>query len=145
MKIIYFCRQNHLKMFELGKTTTALLICSAFVFRLLFLEITFLSFNGISKTSLPLTQHISSSKNKISEADVSSSENIKYYSAVEVCEENSDNEEDFAKFHSPVILSIVYSAFLNQLNFIPKPNILFGFIKSGLPLKKYLSISVLRI
>lgn len=131
-----------------SKTITTILLCFAFVFKLLFLDINFFALDNISKANpTPINQQISLSKNNASDADVSPVPNVNDYLVSDffALTEKPSNEKDLVKANFPVIIFDVYSAFLSQLNFIPNPNALFSFIKCSLSPKKYLSLSILRI
>jgi hypothetical protein len=128
-------------MFRYFKINTALVICLAFVVRLLFLNLGVFSstFNADQLRS----KHSYTLKKRRTNAEFNSIANTKDYSLVEFCEE-ADTEDDDQKINSPVLLSVLYS-FLDKLSFIPKPNISFDRIKSELFPKRYLSLSILRI
>jgi hypothetical protein len=123
------------------KINTALIVCLAFVFRLLVVNVPMVGsfedflFKGTNKSCLL-------KKGKSSETLVQSS--TKEYPAIEVCEENQDSEETESKFDTPVILSFLYSYF-NRIHLSAGVNNAFDSIKCQLHPKKYLSLSILRI
>ncbi|HXU26904.1 MAG TPA: hypothetical protein VN698_06695 [Bacteroidia bacterium] len=125
------------------KINTALLICLVFVFKLLFVNINLLS-SYTSQTNHLLAKYFSATQKRKQNAEVAVKSNIIDYSSVEVCEEDSDNEKDFVKTNSPIILSTLCS-FFKYVAFIPKSNGSFNLIKCDLHSKKYLTLSILRI
>jgi hypothetical protein len=128
-------------MFRYLKINTALIICLAFIVRLLFLNIGI--FSSALSSDHSRAKHSFTLKKRKTSAEINTVSDSRDYSCVEFCEEDSDNEDD-QKINTPVILSVLYS-FLHKLSFIPKPIFSFGQIKADLFPKRYLSLSILRI
>lgn len=125
------------------KINAAIFVCLAFVFRLLFVNFSFLpEFKHQGKHG---AHHLSSAPKKRRLSDIDKTE-VKYYSPVEVSEESSDTEEGLVKASAgaPLILSVLFSFFLH-LSFSSGPGRLFDLIKCQLYPKKYLALSILRI
>ncbi len=132
-------------MFTHLKINTAIAICTAFVFRLLFVNIGFLPLQNNSQVNNEVIKHFSTVlKKRKRHVESTVRSNAIDYSTLEFCEEGLDNEEDPVKENSPVILSFLHS-FLKYITFIPKSNHPFDLIKCDLYPKKYLSLSILRI
>ena len=132
-------------MFKYLKTNIALLICLVFISRLLFINISLLSVSGTQQANGMLAKYFSSTQKRKHSTEIVVRDNAIDYSDVEVCEEDSDDDEKgLMKVNSPVILSISTS-FLDYATFTPKTNSAFDLIKSDLYSKKYLALSILRI
>ncbi len=132
-------------MFIHLKINTALLICTAFVFRLLFVNIGLLPSSNNSQVNHEVTKHFSTIQKKRkrhTESTVQST--VIDYSSEEFFEEGSGNKEEQVKKESPVILFFLYS-FLKRTTSTLRLNHLFDIIKCDLYPKKYLSLSILRI
>lgn|GEM_PF-969284 len=127
------------------KTNTALFISLTFVFRILFVNVYAVTPVKTSHSNKLTASHYTKllkKRRRITETDTKSTKEI--YSAVEVCEENSDNEEEQIKASSSVLLSFLYSLFSKTLN-SSESNNLFYFRNYNLFPKRYLSLSVLRV
>ncbi|HXB39357.1 MAG TPA: hypothetical protein VNZ49_02375 [Bacteroidia bacterium] len=122
------------------KINIALLLCTMFVFRVLFVNISLLSSSDTPQTKSLLAKHFRTIQKRRRHIQA----NVIDYTAVEICEEVSDNEEELKRAGSPVILSILYS-FLKRVTFILKSIRPFDLIKCDLYPRKYLSLSNLRI
>lgn len=127
------------------KTYIAVFISLAFVFRLLMVNMSLLA-----SPSIPQGKHLATTyfaqlnkKRKRDMGEVDNS-NLKTYSPMDVCEEDTDNEDDLVKASLPPMPSDI-STSLKRLVFDPKPTLPFGLIKCELYPKKYLSLSILRI
>jgi hypothetical protein len=125
------------------KINIALLICTAFILRILVVNMGFIS--GFS-TEEAIGGNLNSAFKKSANTEVGTHANTKDYIIAEVFEEDSDheNEEDEAKTNSTIVLSVLYS-FLQHLDLSPVSDHSFDLIKSELYPKRYLSLSVLRI
>jgi hypothetical protein len=124
---------------------TTLLICLAFIFRLLFVNISlFSSVNGSQAGKFDKSHFSNSFKKRRRNPDQVVGSGLTFYSTVEVCDEDSDNEEDLARANTPAVLSLFYS-FFNPLTSILKSGSSFDLIKCNLYPKKYLALSILRI
>jgi hypothetical protein len=123
------------------KINTALVICLAFVVRLLFLNLGVFS-STFNADQLRAKHSYTLKKRKIN-TEFKDIATTNAYSPMEFCEE-ANNEDDDQKINSPVLLSVL-CAFLYKLSFIPKPNLSFDRLKSELFPKRYLSLSILRI
>lgn len=104
----------------------------------------------IASPHIPQSKHLASTyfaqlnkKRKRDMGEVDNS-NLKTYSPMDVCEEDTDNEDDLVKASLPPMPSDI-STSLKRLVFDPKPTLPFGLIKCELYPKKYLSLSILRI
>lgn len=127
------------------KTHIAIFISLAFVFRLLFVNMGLLvSSNTPQSKHLATTcfEHLNK-KRKRDMGEVDNS-NLKTYSPMDVCEEDTDNEEDLVKASLPPMPSDI-STSLKPFAFDPKSTLPFDMIKCELYPKKYLALSILRI
>lgn len=127
------------------KTYIAIFISLAFVFRLLFVNMGLLA-----SSATPQSKHLAGTnfaqlnkKRKRDMGEVDNS-NLKTYSPMDVCEEDTDNEEDLVKASLPPTPSDI-STSLKPLAFDPKSTLPFDLIKCELYPKKYLALSILRI
>ena len=126
------------------KINTAIIIFMAFIFRLVFVNVSMITPIN-SKTSKLAVSHFSSKiKKRRKNTEVDAKSSIEKYSATEVCEENLDGEESLIKADLPVLFSFLYSLF-NRVTDPIKSNISFDSIKCTLYPKKYLALSTLRI
>jgi hypothetical protein len=125
------------------KINTTFFIFVAFIFRLLFVNISLATPDTSYSHKLSAKQFSNLLKRRRS-PDVGAQSSAKDFSVVEVCEEDLDSEDDLAKANSPAILSILFS-FLNYIPFIPKPGVSFDSIKCNLFPKRYLALSILRV
>lgn len=126
------------------KINAAIFVCLAFIFRLLFVNFSFLpEFKHNGKNG---SHHLSSAPKKRRLSDIDTKTEVKYYSPVEVFEESSDNEEGLVKASAGtlLILSVLFS-FVLHLSFSSGSGRLFDLIKCQLYPKKYLALSILRI
>lgn len=124
------------------KINTALIICLAFIFRLLFVNLPLLpNVNGASHKG---GKHSSVMKKRRRSPEIAVRSNTKDYAVIEVCEENQDNEENEIKTNTPVLLSFLYSLFSN-FNLNPGSDNAFDSIKCHLYPKRYLAFSILRV
>lgn len=127
------------------KINIAILVFLTFIFRLAFLNA---SFVYALKTSEVNKGTSSSTRFVLKKANVDSEElaklKLEKYASLEFYEENSDNEEDLMKSTTPILLSYLESSFKSITN-SPKSNDLFDAIKCKLYPKRYLSLSILRI
>jgi hypothetical protein len=126
------------------KINIALLLCSVFVFKVLFMNINLLSSSDTPQTKSLLAKHFRTIQKRRRHTQITIQSNVIDYATVEICEEISNNEEELKKAGSPVILSILYS-FLKRTTLILKSSLPFDLIKCDLYPKKYLSLSNLRI
>lgn len=125
------------------KINIALLVCTVFIFRAIFLNFgSLIAVINAHSGSLP-SSHMFQKTGTHPEASVH--EHTTSSSLTEVFEEITDKQEDYlSKIGSLAVLCIFYS-FLTLLGFFPKPDRLFDFIKCVLYPKRYLSLSILRI
>lgn len=145
-KHCYFCDLKYQMRLRQGFTiNTTILICLAFIFRLVFVNANLLASVDNEQTGRFFSRDFAHSPKKVTRdlTEVSGSI-INIYSDIVVCEEDTDSEEDLAKANSPAILSIFY-CFFNPLIPSSKSTTSFDLIKCGLQPKKYLALSVLRI
>ena len=132
-------------MYRSFKINIAILICLTFVFRLLFVNISLLSASNIQQTNNLLSKYFSITKKRKRNTETVVQPNaIDDYAAIEVCEEDSDDDKDLTKANLPIALSTFFS-FFKHATFIPKLNHRFDLIKCDLYPKKYLALSTLRI
>jgi hypothetical protein len=130
-----------LRKFNL-KLSAATLVCLAIIFRLLFINVGLIS--SLSSSSSKLFAKHSSVLKKRRRIEVSAAANLKDYSALEICAEDPDNEEEMEKSTAPPLFISLFS-FVKHLVFLPKSNFSFDTIKCGLFPKKYLALSVIRV
>lgn len=97
------------------KINTAILICSAFIFRILFLNIGFISSSDTQNNKNLLKSHFSSIMKR--KMQIESDENSKncIFSSIEICEEEANNN---------------FQLKLNILSFIPFLNSYTGTVQS---------------
>ena len=126
------------------KINTTFFIFFAFIFRLLFVNISLATPDTSYNHKLSAKQFSNLLKKRRRSAEVATSSVSKDFSVVEVCEEDLDSEDDLAKANSPVILSILFS-FLNYIPFITRSGVSFDSIKCNLFSKRYLALSILRV
>lgn len=131
-------------MFTYLKINTVVLICFAFVFRVLFMNISMFASSGTSLTKSHTAKHSSGTHKRRRLAESAVQPDIKDYAVMEVCEEGSGDEDDLVKTHSPAVLPVLHS-FLKRIISIPKLSRPFDLIKCDLYPKKYLALSILRI
>ncbi|MGZ3900320.1 MAG: hypothetical protein ACXVNM_02180 [Bacteroidia bacterium] len=125
------------------KLNTAILICTAFLFRLLFVNINIISSLNTRHNGNSVKSHFSSILKRRKPVDVQNNSSSREYSAIEICEENPNNEDDLSKTNPLILIRILYSFLSNKA--VSKSNVLFDFVNCTLSSKKYLAISVLRI
>jgi hypothetical protein len=94
------------KMFSHFKTRTAVFICLAFVFQLLFVGL-----NPLLASNAPHTKYVSAIPQKRRYTEAVS---FKTSTPLEIYEEDSDTEENLKKANLPVIACIL-SSFLQQV------------------------------
>jgi hypothetical protein len=130
-------------MFTRLKTNIALLICLVFISRLLFVNTSLLSASNTPQNNSSLAIYFSTMQKKKRNTEAVIGSNDINYTAIEVCEEDSD-EDDLTKIHPPIMLSAFYS-FFQRIPFISKSNNACDLIKCDLYPKKYMTRSILRI
>jgi hypothetical protein len=124
------------------KITTATFICLAFIFRLLFINVSLT--NAVnSPQSGKLVNHFTSlQKRKIVAETVQS--HSKDFSIVELLEERTDTEEQQVRLSVVTIFSVLHS-FISPVVSSLFSVAAFDNIKCNLFSKRYLSLSVIRI
>jgi len=131
-------------MFTHLKINTALLICTAFVFRLLFVNIGIIpSLNTPQSNSVIKSHFATIIKKRKKQFDALNNFKSSSSLIVEICEENANEGKSF-KSRSFFLIKILYSFLTNKAPSL-KSNALFDFIGYKLPSGKYGTISVLRI
>jgi hypothetical protein len=131
-------------MFTHLKIYTAIVICTVFVFRLLFVNMGIISSLNAQQNSILAKSHFSTILKRSKHSDISNNSTKNENSFPEICERNPSGEEDSVKENSPAILSF-FQSLLTRITFIPKSSFLFDLIKCDLYPKKYLALSILRI
>jgi hypothetical protein len=133
-------------MYKSFKIKTALLICLAFVFRLLFFNIgAYASLN--SPSGQRLSDHHSSVLKKKRRKELAASVKSPYASEQQVqalAEESQESEEDDYQFKKASFLFILFSFLKGAFN-ATKSLVPFDRIKCQLQPKKFLALSVIRI
>lgn len=123
------------------KISTALLICSVFLFRLLFINIGAITSSSSAKTS---KSHLSSLLKKRKHVDAVDSSKDSDYSATEICEEDADDVDSEIKSTPLVFIQVLYSLAavetVNKLNILPSHT-----FYSDTSSHKYLTFQVFRI
>jgi hypothetical protein len=123
---------------------TTFIICLAFIFRLLFVNITFFSSINSAQAGKFVKSEFSSNHKKINHSgDPVVSVDLNMYSDLEVCDEDSDTE-NLTKANTPAVLSLFHS-FFNPFTSFLKSASSFDLIKCSLYPKRYLALSILRI
>jgi hypothetical protein len=133
--------QPQLKKMRNNNKKTNLLLFTAFILMLIFAGMTAFpasAFNCNSDKYSVTTQK----RNNSLERQVRSTP--PQYSIFEVCEEETEDEDESAKFKIPVLLIAFFSFLKRSLDF-SKSDILFDLTGINFHSKKYLAISVLRI
>jgi hypothetical protein len=102
-------------MFKPLKINTAIIICFAFIFRLLFVNIGLISSLDTQQSKSIIKAHFSSTIKK--RRQIQSSNNLvnSGYSAVEICEENAD-EVIQIKSNPFLLLQFLFSFFSSKIN-----------------------------
>lgn len=130
-------------MLKVLKINTAVIICLAFILRLYLINAgPISSLNSPEKNDKLISKAgvLSIQKN----TSFNGTDESKSFPAIEICEENSDSEEDdSSKTSAFIILQVLYSSFINDIYL--RSNTLFDHINHKVASKKYLAISVLRI
>ncbi len=90
------------------KINTAILICSAFIFRLLFVNVGIISSLNTHQNNASVKKHFSSVMKRRKHFDPSNHPGNVGYSAVEILEEDSDNEDQF-KANPFYLIHFIYS------------------------------------
>ncbi|MBA2611138.1 MAG: hypothetical protein H0U95_04150 [Bacteroidetes bacterium] len=115
-----------------------------FVFRLLFVNVGIISsLNSKQNTNLLKSFH-STLKKRRRGADSFNNQIKTEYSAIEICEENQEDEDHISKKNPLVLIRILYSFLANKLASL-ESNSSFDSVNHKLSSKKYLAISVLRV
>lgn len=126
------------------KIKTALLICTAFAFRLLFVNIGIISSLNTHLNSTFINTHFSTIMKRRRNVDPLNNSGVREYSQIEICEENSNSKDNLFKTKLFFLLKTIYFFLPNKV-YTLKSSALFDFANSKLSSKKYLAISVLRI
>lgn len=114
------------------KINTAFVICSAFIFRLLFINIGFISsFIPNTGSKAVKNQYLADIKKRRKQFDPISNSKTFGYSAVEILEEDSNDEEQF-KLNPFPTLFIFHSTIENKIN---------NLLKTITPFNKHFSFS----
>jgi len=129
------------------KINTPVLICLAFVFRLLFSNMNAYAAMDVSANKHFIKSHPTSNLKKERRRDnevVTASTLAGEQVVQELAEENPESEDDSAHPKKSTLLFVLFS-YLKGTFDAPKPGVPFDFFKCSLSPKKYLAISVLRI
>lgn len=126
------------------KIKTALIICSAFIFRILFVNIGIISSLNTIQNAGIIKSHFSSIIKKRKQVDAKNSNGNSAYVVAEICEEDS-NEEKEIKSNPLLLIQILYSFIASKIetslkNTLPLSDH-FAFFSS----KKHLVLQVIRI
>jgi len=131
-------------MFKNLKIKTALLLFAVFTFRILFVNISiFHSLNAKQSNNL-INNHVSFPIKKRNAVDALGNSGSREYSIIEICEENSNDEDNLSKTNPLILVRFLFSFFANN-DVSLKANTLFESLNYNLSSRKYLSISSLRI
>ena len=126
------------------KLLTAIVISLAFIFRLLFVNIGLVTSLKASPSGKRLTSHVSKLIKRRRGAEAVVKPNAESYSAVEVCEEDSDTEEDLVKALTAVLLFFL-CFFFKRNDSAYGPGHSPGSLPYNLYPKRYLALSTLRL
>jgi len=131
-------------MFKSLKINTAILICIAFIFRLLFVNIGLISSLETQQSKSIIKTHFSSTIKK--RRQIQSSNNLinSGYSAIEICEEDTD-EASLLKSNPFLLVQILFSFFWNKINSQIKKITSFYNYLSYNSSHRYLAFQVFRI
>jgi hypothetical protein len=131
-------------MIKSFKISTALMVCTVFLFRLLFVNIGILSSLNNRQNNNVVKKHFSFVMKRRKSVDDMNNSAQGQYAEVEICEEDLNDEDNFSKTNNFILISALCS-FLSNKVAILKSDPLSGFVQRKLSSKKYLEISVLRI
>lgn len=125
------------------KINTAIFICMAFIFRILFVNIGVISSLNTNHHSA-IKGHFASTIKKRKQTETVNQHEQVSFSIAEMCEENTDEDEQI-KFNPFVLLQNLYSLFTNKFSFqlekITPPFDLLSSFSSD----RYLKLQVIRI
>jgi hypothetical protein len=126
------------------KINTAVLVCAAFIFKLLFFNVNALA--GVNPLHATIaSKHLTAKlkkRNEYAEAAVQTTDS-KEAVIQQAYDEGIEIEDDSISLEAPIFSTCYF--FFNELSDSPNLNILFDFIKCNLYPKKYLALSVLRV
>jgi len=126
------------------KINTALVICAAFFFRLLFVNIGIVSSLNTHQNKGVVKAHFSSLMKKRRTVEAPNSSGNYEYSAIEICEEGAD-ENNFSKSNPFLFTQVLYSPVAGKIsNTLQKVKIFQGLFSYS-PLPRYLKLEVFRI
>ena len=131
-------------MFTRLKINTATLICTAFVFRLLFANIGIISSSNIRQNNGIINNYFSSVMKRKKNTNIASTQCSYENSAIEICEEDLNNKDNLSKTNPLILIRLIYSFFTNKVVYLKSNNFL-DLISCKLSSKKQLTASVLRI
>jgi hypothetical protein len=126
------------------KINTAVLICMAFVFKLLFINISITTSLNSGSNKTAIKTHLSSLMKRRRASEITNNVLTGEYSSTEICEEAVEDENDISKVNSFAFIQVLYSSLANKILSL-RSAIPLDHIYSKLSSRKYLSISVLRI
>jgi hypothetical protein len=132
-------------MFARPTIHTAFLICCAFIFKILFVNVSLITSLKNSNTNRLASSHFSSvlKKRRRSVEDAPRVQ-ADLYSFAEYCEEDRDGDDEDQTRDQPLILSFI-QALLNPVASSSGAGPPFDSIKGSLYPSKYLAFSILRI
>ncbi len=126
------------------KTITSLLICLTFILRLLFVNIGLISSLNTKQNNSNIRSHFSSIMKRRKGPDIIKGTENRQCTTTEICEENSNDEDNISKHPPLVLLRTLYSFILNKTS-LSRTNAFLESVNFHLSLRKHLSLSILRI
>lgn len=131
-------------MFGRFKINTATLICSAFVFRLLFVNIGLLSSLSSQQHSGIIKSHFSTTFKKRRNIEAANGFGTTNYAAIEICEEESDDNIQLKSFLFAPVQQLYFLVANTQQNVLKKTG-LFQRPPSYIESQRYIAFQVFRI
>lgn len=95
------------------KINIALFICTAFIFKLLFVNISFISSSNISQNNTSVKEYFSTIVKKTTSAEIANNTKTSEYPVLEICEENSDDDDQF-KSNPFFAIQLFYSLIIHK-------------------------------
>ncbi|MBI3518207.1 MAG: hypothetical protein HY062_02460 [Bacteroidetes bacterium] len=126
------------------KINTATLICFAFIFRLLFVNIGIIPFFNTHHNSASVSKHISAPIKRTKTAEVADNTRNSEYSTLEICEEGPDDENQF-KLNCFTLVKPFYALSIDKAGHDLKQKSPFYQHLSYITSHRYLAFQVFRI
>lgn len=131
-------------MFTNWKISTAFLLASVFLFRILFVNIGIISTLNTQRNKGTITTYFSSTLKKRRQIENVNSTTNSPYAGVEICEEDT-SETNTTKSTSFFLLQVLYSFFTNKIGDSLKRSAVFSAFQLYSSSPRYLTLQVIRI